>query len=398
MQEYDVIIIGAGPAGLQCARELAEYGIKVLVVERQKEIGEPNYSTAGTAEETVKNFGLPKEVAAYECDKFYFKSPSVEHIFKLDKYKCYVLDFRKLRQWLAGEVSKNGGEISVCTTVEKLVIENGKVTGVEYRGLVSSGVIKAKVIVDATGIIGILSKDLNIFDHDKTIFTTATELEMTNATLPAKQALCFYIGDFFIPNGYAWVFPLSDSVAKVGLARVTDGKPFNIEAALKKFIEGLPGLANAQPLELHVASFAFNHTDNCVRDNYIVIGSAAGLLNPVAGEGIRHALYSGRFAAQAIKEALDKGDTSEKQLSKFNDLWSDFSKDGWHLCRNLARSLYENTNNKKTDHFLESLTKLSGDQLYEIFFNYNFKKNLKKLTSVFAIDRVRKIKDFFIRR
>ena len=193
LKEYDVVIVGAGPAGCQCARELAKENIKVILIEKQKEIGEPNFSTAGTPEETIKVFGLPEEVAPYVCDKFYFKSLNLEKIFTLKKYRSYVIDFRKMRQWLASEVSKNGGEISVSTTAKDLVIENGKTVGVRYQGLISSGVIKAKVIIDATGIAGILSKDLQIFDSTKTIQTLETEFEMTNLTLPIKNALYFYI-------------------------------------------------------------------------------------------------------------------------------------------------------------------------------------------------------------
>jgi len=397
LKEYDVVIVGAGPAGCQCARELAKENIKVILIEKQKEIGEPNFSTAGTPEETIKVFGLPEEVAPYVCDKFYFKSLNLEKIFTLKKYRSYVIDFRKMRQWLASEVSKNGGEISVSTTAKDLVIENGKTVGVRYQGLISSGVIKAKVIIDATGIAGILSKDLQIFDSTKTIQTLETEFEMTNLTLPIKNALYFYMGNEFLPNGYAWIFPLSDNIVKIGFAKVLkdNESTYNLEIGLKKFIESIPWLNKSQPLEFHISSFPYNHTNNCVRDNYIVIGSAAGHLNPLAGEGIRHALYSGKFAAQVVNEALTNNDTSAKKLSKFNNLWKDYSKDNWKMCRAIAYQMYNNTSTDKTDKLLKSLQKFSGDEIYDIFFNYNFEPYLAKVIGSLSLSEIKKIKDIF---
>jgi geranylgeranyl reductase family protein len=397
--KYDVVVVGAGPAGLQCTLELAKAGVKVLLVEKQKEIGEPNYSTAGTPEETIKDFNLPSDVAPYECDTLYFKSPNREHSFQLKKHRCYVLDFRKLRQWLAKEVSKSGGEISLCTEVQDLIIKDNKVVGVKYQGLVSSGIIESKIVIDATGIVGILSNKLNIFDAKKTVHTLAAELEMTNVNLPVKNALCFYIGDDYVPNGYAWIFPLSDSIAKIGLARVIDfDRKIDFNLSLKKFIEKITRLEHSQPLEFHIGSFPSNYTDNYVRNGYIVIGSAAGQLNPIAGEGIRHALKSGRIAAQVVKEALDKDDTSKNSLSEFNNLWRNFAVDDWQLCHKLAYHFYNNTGNRRVDSFIDDFTQLSGDELYEIFFNYDLKKHLTKVTGIIALNKFNKIKDTFIKR
>ncbi len=59
---YDVIVAGAGPAGGECARELAKSGINTLLLERARVVGEPNFSSGGTVKETMEKFELPKSI------------------------------------------------------------------------------------------------------------------------------------------------------------------------------------------------------------------------------------------------------------------------------------------------------------------------------------------------
>ena len=91
----DVIVIGAGPAGGSAARELAKRGKKVLLIERSQEIGEPNYSTAGTPMETVTHFELPKAVLSAPWDRILIATPRVQAVWEFKEPQGYVLDFAK---------------------------------------------------------------------------------------------------------------------------------------------------------------------------------------------------------------------------------------------------------------------------------------------------------------
>lgn len=85
MEDYDVVIVGAGPAGGNCAAELAKLGHSVLLVERSKVIGVPNFSTGGTPNQTMEVFGLPKKVTDSSWDSILIASKNARAEFLFGK-------------------------------------------------------------------------------------------------------------------------------------------------------------------------------------------------------------------------------------------------------------------------------------------------------------------------
>lgn len=394
---YDVVIVGAGPAGGQCARELAKVGIKVLIVDRQNEIGEPNFSTAGTTSDIIKEFKLPDELVPYKWDKLYLASPNVELCKELDHNFGYVFDFRKLRQWLVEVTAKLGGEVMVATNVKDFLYEDGKIVGVKYVGPMGDGEIRAKIVVDATGSIGTLVNKLKMANEVKKDVATGIEYQMTNVKFPYKNTLYFYLGDKFIPNGYGWVFPLSNHMAKVGIGRRLFGgskeekKSQNLNEMLTNFIHSIPWLESSEPVEFHAGTLTYNpEMKNFVQDNFMVIGTAASHVNPLGGEGIRHGMYSGRFAARVIIESLESNDCSKQSLIKYNKLWRDYSKNNWSDSYLLARSVYDNTNDIRMDAYIKRIDSLNGDEIYDTLFNYKFKRNALKMVSRIGLNFFKK--------
>lgn len=382
MDNYDVIVVGAGPAGGQCARELAKANLKVILLEKEKEIGEPNFSTAGTIAETIETFGIPQEVAPYKWSGFHLNSAGVEFSKRCEKNFGFVFDFRRLKQFLAEEAADNGGEIAVGVTVEDLIIEENKIVGVKYRGIVSAGEMRAKVVVDATGGASILASKVGLINEKKKLVATGLELEMTNVKLPEAGTLYFYLGDKYIPNGYGWVFPLSDEVSKVGIGRynIDSNKNLDLKEQFKKFIGEISFLKEAQPLEFHAGSLTFEPSiKNFVKDGFIAIGSAATLVNPLGGEGIRHGMHSARFAAETIKMAFEKNDFSERSLSHQNELWADYARNAWYESYLLAKKVYSNTEDSVIDSYFNLLKDFTGDGLFDLLFNYNFEKYIPNI-------------------
>ena len=113
---YDVIIIGAGPAGGSAARELSKLGKRVVLIERSRVLGEPNYSTAGTPLSTAKDFDLPDDVLSATWRKIILCSPNHEAVWEYPDVRGYVLDFRKLKQFLVHDAEKHGAKVSLGTT------------------------------------------------------------------------------------------------------------------------------------------------------------------------------------------------------------------------------------------------------------------------------------------
>lgn len=111
MHSFDVVIIGAGPAGSYGAFLLAQQGFQVLLVEQHSNFQKNNFSSAATPLETLEQFHLPPSVVAAYWDKLTIISTNVTQQWEAEKPLGAVFDFAKLRTYLAEQVEKAGGTI-----------------------------------------------------------------------------------------------------------------------------------------------------------------------------------------------------------------------------------------------------------------------------------------------
>ena len=129
-EHYDVVIAGAGPAGAQCARDLAERGYDVLVLEAEPEDDFPrqsNKSTAGTFASMTGAFGIPDDVVMNYTDEVVLESPN-EHFVQYQPGA--VLEFADFKRWLVADGRESGAEYRFDARVNNPVLEGGDV-GVE---------------------------------------------------------------------------------------------------------------------------------------------------------------------------------------------------------------------------------------------------------------------------
>ena len=105
-KKIDVIIIGAGPAGGQCARDLAAAGKDVLLVEKALSFSANNFSTAGAPTEILNTFALPEEVVATRWNDIMFRSTTIEKRWSSPEPQGVVIDFEKLRTFLAQDTDR----------------------------------------------------------------------------------------------------------------------------------------------------------------------------------------------------------------------------------------------------------------------------------------------------
>ena len=110
-QKYDVIIIGGGPAGGQAARELSVKGYKVLLTERHKTFKENNFSSAGMTLDPLTEFNIPENVVGAYWENLEIQCSENLYSWKGTSNKGVVLNFGRLRQFLADETIKNGSDV-----------------------------------------------------------------------------------------------------------------------------------------------------------------------------------------------------------------------------------------------------------------------------------------------
>ncbi len=390
-EQFDVIVIGAGPAGGEAARELAKLGRKVLVIERSQEIGEPNYSTAGTPKETIEEFSLPMELVAAEWDEILFATPRTKASWKFPQTAGYVFDFAKLRKFLTGDACDNGAEALIGTNVEELIERNGRFGGVRYNGALGSGEVLARVIIDASGHHEFSNGKLHINPEAKEMYATAMEYMMTSCPLELNRTLAFYVGSEYATRGYSWIFPMDGGKhAKVGTCTVgISANSDDLKQFQDKFIGNMKYFARMEPIEIHAGGAnADGGVKHHVHKNIIIIGDAAHQINPAAGEGVRHAMKAGRLAAQVVHEWLSADKDLPALKETYEQRWREIFEPTWSFIAAAAKRYWLKFSDKQWDEFTETVRDLPPEDLYHAFFFYDKNALLKHPKIAFHLAKI----------
>ncbi|MCD1296007.1 digeranylgeranylglycerophospholipid reductase [Methanocella sp. CWC-04] len=321
--EYDVIVIGAGPAGSQAARAAASEGLDVLLIEKRQEIGDPVRCAEGVGKEGISKFIEPDQrwiCAEVTGSRIY--SPDGTMVELAEKHSGnevgYVLERKIFDREIAKLAAKAGAEVQVKTQARGLIIENGYVKGIKgmYRGTEFEA--RAKVVVGADGVESRVGRwaGINTALKPKDIETCA---QFLITDIDIDPTYCeFYIGSKYAPGGYVWVFPKGKREANVGMGMLGShfkGKhpiEYIREFAEWKFPEGkiIETVVGAVPVSGMLPKLSVN--------GLVLVGDAGHVSDPITGGGIINALESGDIAGKVIAECIKAGDVSQAKLSKYD--------------------------------------------------------------------------------
>jgi len=387
---YDVIVIGAGPAGGQCARELAKAGRKVILLEHAPEIGQPNYSTAGTPQETVEEFELPVKVLSATWNRIFFASTHRTAEWVYPDTRGYVFDFAALKKFLAEDAARHGADTMVGAAATEFIKDGNKIVGLKYKGILGEGELRAKYIVDATGHWGFANSHLHINEVRQQDLASGLEVQMVGMPAGFAKTLAFFVGEV-APGGYAWLFPMEDSQAvKIGIGTIGGKLPpgTDLKKLLKNFIGRLSGASQLKPTEIHGGGgYISKGVKNQVYANIILIGDAACQVNALAYEGIRHALYGGRLAALQINQALIEDWSLANLKNQYESAWRRHFSWRWRASYNFADMAYRQFNDADWDNLVKGLNTLSPSAAFQLFFKYRYELMLLHPRLVFGFGK-----------
>jgi flavin-dependent dehydrogenase len=364
--EYDVVIVGAGIPGLYLARELSKMKKRVLVIDKSKEVGGENYSTAGTPIETIKEFSLPSEGIASYINRYTIATSCVSASKSSSENLAVVLDFKKMKILLAKEAKEFGAEIIWDT---EFVREN--------NGLITSkGNFTADFYVDASGSDAVLFNELKVGKDDYPLsegLEYIVEIESGDEKFSQsyKNAITIIWDTKICPNGYAWVFYFGKNQYKVGVCEFNCGNNSNkiLEERLENFYAWLNINHSSKIIEKHGSKKNIRTLPKQVfRNNIIAIGDSICAINPLFGEGIRQGLYSAKFALEAI---------IKNNSSLYQKNWINYNRFRRKTSELMARKIYSNQSQK----FFTEFVKLTDEHftiedIHNLAFYYKFEKLL----------------------
>ena len=334
---YDVIIVGGGPAGSSCAAYLSKGGRTVLLLDRatfprDKTCGD---GISGRSVGILLELDLLKEIGKVEHEDMYgvtFSNPNgkVVPIGAPRDTSSPPPGFVCRREVLDNVLFQNAKKLASKTIegffVTDLIQENGAVVGVKGRLKDKEMEFRAKIIVGADGAGGPVSKKLGPTNTDEMHQAAAIRCYYEGVEGMIDQIELHFI-DGVLP-GYFWIFPLPNKRANVGIGMlVADMKKTksNLQKVMFELIEKHPvfkerfkNAKRSTEVKSWILPLASKTPNLKIYGNgYVLIGDAASLIDPFTGEGIGNALVSGKIAAQTIMKGFEKNDLSESVLAEY---------------------------------------------------------------------------------
>lgn len=324
---YDVIVVGAGPAGSIAAKTIATHGFDVLMIEKRQEIGDPVRCAEGVGKPQIKKHIKPDErwIAAEVRGSRIFAPDGtmVELSEDLSGAEVgYVLERKVFDRALADEAALAGAEISVKTRATDLIIKDGFVKGITALHIGGEQKIHADIVIGADGVESKIGRWAGI---NTTLPASGIETcaQFLVADIDIDQDRCeFYLGSTIAPAGYAWVFPKGERCANIGLGISGDVHAARPVDLLKNFVRTryndgkiiefvVGGVPTSGPLEQTVAS------------GLMLAGDAARQSDPLTGGGIINAMDAGKIAGDVAAHAIEEGDVSRERLQEYEAGWRD---------------------------------------------------------------------------
>ena len=318
---YDIIVVGAGPAGSTAARFAAAGGASVLLLEKDRDVGYPVRCGEAVSHEGVIQFipPDPKWIAA-TVTRFRLVAPNGMSVLPRLDGTAYVLERRLFDYELAKLAAIEGAEIITKVYAYDL-LKDGTGTAMGVKALIkdSSVEIHARVVIGADGVETRVGKWAGI-DTACSIHDMESCAQMTISGIEVEQdVLEFYFGENVSPGGYVWVFPKGEKTANVGLGiTVEEAKKKSAIQYLHEFVDRK--YPNAAVLT-HIAGGVpcAKSCKTLVKNNVMLVGDAGHQVNPTSGGGIVSGMIGGMIAGQVAAEAIAQNNLS--RLAEYETRW-----------------------------------------------------------------------------
>ncbi|MES2569542.1 MAG: NAD(P)/FAD-dependent oxidoreductase [Verrucomicrobiota bacterium] len=339
--EYDAILIGGGPAGSCAAAILAEYGHRVLVIEREKfpryHIGESLIPfTFGPLERIGM---IPKMKASHFVKKYSvtFVQPDGRrshpfYFFNRYDRESVAQTWQVLRsefdQMLLDNAREKGAEVREETVVNRLLMEGGRVVGVEAMdratGLVEE--LRAPITLDCTGKEAFVANQRGWRMRDPYL----NKIAVWTYYKDSKRGRGIDEGDTtvaYIPEkGWFWHIPQHDGMTSVGVVAegkyLTRGGVKDPKAIFEREVEENLWIrdrlsAGRSTGEYYLTNEYSRHSRYCAAPGLLLVGDAFAFLDPVFSSGVMLALKSGQLAGEAIHDGLLAGDLEPARFEEY---------------------------------------------------------------------------------
>jgi len=345
--KFDVIVVGAGPAGTSAAITAAKAGLNVVLLERGEYPGAKNVqgavlytkNLADVLPEFWKDPTCPLERYITQQNVMITAEDSAIQIgYKNEKWvkephNCYTIIRVNFDKWYAQQAEKAGAQVYSGVKVSKLLREGTKVVGIETS---EGDQLKSDVVICCDGVNSMLAQSIGLIDEWKAdevalgvkeVLSLPKERIQDRFQLEGNEGSTFEIFGGVSKGmlGYAFMYTNKESISfgvgcKLSHFQKAKIAPYDLLESAKKHPVIRRFLQDAKPMEYSahlIPEGGYYSLPPLYTDGFMLAGDAAQMINPTHREGSNLAMTAGMLAAQTAVEAKKKGDFSKNTLKAY---------------------------------------------------------------------------------
>lgn len=309
-ETFDVVVVGAGPAGASAARAAAEGGARVLLLEEHRQVGRPVQCTGLLSLHGIELTQTPPRLRLRPIRGTFVYAPGGRRIaLGGEKVQAYVIERDGLDRHLVARAQEVGVELR-CG-VKATGWQPGQLRALEPdRG--RTWHFRAPVVIGADGPHSRLARWARLPRPAKRLYG----VQVVVPHRPEREDFVeVFLGRELAPNFFAWAVPAGPGTARVGLA--TD-RPHEARARLHALLEAR---YSTQVLSIQGGTIPLGPAPRTVTDGLLLVGDAAGQAKPTSGGGIYTGSLCGRIAGEVAAAAVGRGEVSARALAAYERRW-----------------------------------------------------------------------------
>ncbi len=337
---YDVVVVGAGPAGSYAAYKLASLGYRVAILEQKEAPGIDICCTGIISPECFDSFGVASDVILTKATSAKFFSPSGKLLrLETEKVQAYVIARTAFDLAVAAKAKAQGADYFFSSRVTDIAI-NEDWAQIETLCHGSREPFKARAVIVASGFKPKLSQRLGL--GRITNFAIGAQAEVETQGIDEVET---YLSQEIAPGFFAWLVPTSENKALAGVISPSHAKLHLEKLLTDSFCQGK--VINREP-KIRQKAIPLETLPRTYRDRVLVIGDAAGQVKPLTGGGIYFGHLGAQMAAEVLHQALAADDLSAARLSLYEKEWK--AKIGKELSLGCwARQLYAKLSDQRIE-------------------------------------------------
>jgi digeranylgeranylglycerophospholipid reductase len=311
---HDVVVIGAGPAGLTAAADLSAAGRDVVVLEEHDGIGRPVHCTGVLGYNAFDELDFPRHTILSLTGAASFRHDAgLPVIVETEHIQAAVVDRAAFDAALADRARERGAQMRCGSRVDALEIDASGVT-VQVR---SGSRVRARACVLACGAQYRFNRQLGLGVPKAFVQTAQVE-----TPFPVIPRIDVRLGREIAPGGFAWAVPfVRDDVPHARLGLFCDTHALRRFRSFASRIAAEVGIDPAAIPEPRLKILPLGPVRRTVSNRLIAVGDAAGMVKPTTGGGIYYGALSGRLAAATLDAALTRDQLDAGHLHAYEDAW-----------------------------------------------------------------------------